>query len=368
MGRPTKANRPRNQLQVDILNRLTINPSLKAAAREVGVNPSTVFKWIKDSVEDPTITLSWLGYTQTFAAHIQLARKLQIVVLEHEARSLATLGHSQPRWHDGKPCYRHDAKIEADALSMDDFDWELEYGDRKREDVYARNDKGELIPEEIISPPNAQLLVKMLASLVPGYKDSSEVSITHQGHVWIEGSPQADGVQRALPAPSAEFNDGFGLTTRPDQRQRPVNTLAVPRPCVSSEEFDSLYRGKKLLREVVLFRNSAGKLLDLLPDDVLVVGSPQHRAYQDERPDYKVEAVHPTVLLDEGFENPWLKELMPNHKPEFKPPTAQQNLEVAIKAAAKMAAFEPKPYVSMEARAEGIGRGVPPPGGRSVTR
>jgi hypothetical protein len=363
MGRRTKANRPRNELQVDILNRLTIKPSLKAAAREVGVNPATVFKWIKDSVEDPTITLSWLGYTQTFAAHVQLARRLQIVVLEHEARSLATLGHVQARWHDGRPCYRHDPKVEADALSMDDNDWMFEYGTRSRDDVFARNEAGELIPEEVVSPPNAQLLVKMLSSLVPGYADKSEVSVTHMGHVWLEGSADAP---KALPAPSAEFNDGFGLTTRPDQRQRPVNTLAVPRPCVSSEEFDGLYRGKRLLREVVLFRNSAGKLLDLLPDDVLVVGSPQHRAYQDERPDYKPTAVHPTELLNEGYENDWLKALAPNHKPEFKPPTAQENLEVAIKAAAKMAAFEPKPYVSMEARAEGIGRGVPPPGGRRV--
>jgi hypothetical protein len=231
--------------------------------------------------------------------------------------------------------------------------------------VYARDENGALIPEEIVSPPNAQLLVKMLSSLVPGYADKSEVSVTHMGHVWLEGQTDAP---KALPAPSAEFADGFGLTTRPDQRQRPTNTLACPRPCVSSEEFDGLYRGKRLLREVVLFRNSAGKLLDLLPDDVLVIGTPQHRAYQDERPDYKPAAVHPTELLNEGYENPWLKALVPNHVPEFKPPTAQENLEVAIKAAAKMAAFEPKPYVSMETRSEGIGRGVPPPGGRSVVR
>jgi hypothetical protein len=75
--------------------------------------------------------------------------------------------------------------------------------------------------------------------------------------------------------------------------------------------------------------------------------------------------VHPTTLIDEGYENPWLKALAPGHKRKFVPPTPEQNLAVAVKAAVKMAAAE-KPYVSMETRSEGIGRGTPPPGGRKV--
>ena len=127
---------------------------------------------------------------------------------------------------------------------MDDNDWIFEYGTRSRDDVFARDEPG-ADPRRNRPPPNAQLLVKMLSTLVPGYADKSEVTVTHMGDVRLEGSADAP---KALPAPSAEFNDGFGLTTRPDQRQRPVNTLAVPRPCVSSEEFDGLYRGKRLLR------------------------------------------------------------------------------------------------------------------------
>ena len=197
--------------------------------------------------------------------------------------------------------------------------------------------------------------------LVPGYADKSEVSVTHAGHVWLEG--QIPTLPKALPAPSAEFNDGFGLTSRPDQRQRPVNTLAAPRPCVDCEEFDSKFR-RKLLREIVLFRDSDGKLLDILPDDVLVIGSPQYRALQDAGRNVN-SAVHPTVLIDEGFKNDWLLALAPGYKPKFKPPTPEENLEVAVKAAAKMAAAE-KPYRSMDDRAEGIGYGSPPPGGRRV--
>jgi len=139
--------------------------------------------------------------------------------------------------------------------------------------------------------------------------------------------------------------------------------LAVPRPCVDSEEFDSKFR-RKLLREIVLFRDSDGKLLDILPDDVLVIGSPQYRALQDAGRNID-SAVHPTVLIEEGYTNDWLLALAPGYKPKFKPPTPEENLEVAVKAAAKMAAME-KPYRSMDDRAEGIGRGTPPPGGRRV--
>ena len=43
MGRPTKSGRSKHDLQIDILNRLTIKPSLKAAVGKCGVNPATVF-------------------------------------------------------------------------------------------------------------------------------------------------------------------------------------------------------------------------------------------------------------------------------------------------------------------------------------
>jgi hypothetical protein len=368
MGRPGKHARPRQEVQIDILNRLTIKPSLKGAAREVGINPATIFKWIRESVDDPSIMLDWLGHKDTFANLINLARKLQIVVLEHEARSLATLGHSQPRFHDGAPVYRHDAKIEADALSMSDEDWNFFYAEngraRPRTDVFARDENGALIPEEIVSPPNAQLLVKMLASLVPGYAEKSELSVTHQGRVLIEGDAQQP--QAALPPP-ASFNESFGLTSRPDQQQHQTNVLAVPRVCADSAEFDARFRNKKLLREVVVFRDSDGKLLPPLPDDVIVAGSIQARAFEDAG--IIVEVVHPTTLIDEGFENDWLKALAPGHKPKFVPPTPEENLEVAVKAAAKMAEMEAaeKPgKASARFDSENLGYGRPAPGGRRV--
>jgi len=281
--------------------------------------------------------------------------------MEHEARALATAGHAQERWFNGAPCYKHDPKIEADALSMLDADWDFFYGSRPRTDVFARDENGALIVAEVVTPPNAQLLAKMLSSLVPGFQEKSELSVTHAGRVLIEGESAE---QKALPAPTSDFNQAFGLTQRPDQQQRQTNVLAVPRPCKDSEEFDQRFR-KKLLREVVLFRDGDGKLLDILPDDVLVIGTDQYRALQDAG--HNVEsAVHPTTLIDEGYQNDWLKALAPGHKPpKPPPPTPDENLAVAVKAAAAMAKAE-KPYVSPEARAEGIGYGRPPSGGRRV--
>ncbi len=70
---------------------------------------------------------------------------------------------------------------------------------------------------------------------------------------------------------------------------------------------------------------------------MLVIGSHQYRALQDAGRNV-ASAVHPTTLIDEGFENDWLKALAPGHKPpKFAPPTPEQNLAVAVKAAARMA-------------------------------
>jgi hypothetical protein len=70
-------------------------------------------------------------------------------------------------------------------------------------------------------------------------------------------------------------------------------------------------------------------------------------------------------LLDEGYQNPELYELAPAWKPKKpKPPTDAERAEIAKQAAVEMA--KEKPYVSMENRSEGIGRGTPRPGGRRV--
>ena len=95
----------RQDLQRQLLDRLVLKPSLKAAARELGLNPTTPFRWIRESMANPETKLTWMGQTLTFADAVAVARKMSIVAFEHEARSLGMTGHETKLWHDGKPVY-----------------------------------------------------------------------------------------------------------------------------------------------------------------------------------------------------------------------------------------------------------------------
>jgi hypothetical protein len=186
----------------------------------------------------------------------------------------------------------------------------------------------------------------------------------HSGAVWVEGGASQ---QAALAPPSGDdFNRDFGLTTPREEMKRPTNTLAVPRPCANSDEFDKRFR-KKLVRQVTLFRDMEGNLLPPLPDDVVVAGTPQARAFEDAG--IEVKLVRAETLLDEGFENDWLRELAPNWKPKPKPNPAIVSKEQAVTAAAeKIAKSIPPGRASAHYNSENIGRGTPKPGGYRIVR
>jgi hypothetical protein len=102
----------RQDLQRQLLDRLVLKPSLKAAARELGLNPTTPFRWIRESMADPETKLVWMGQSLTFADAVAVARKMSIVAFEHEARSLGMSGHETKLWHDGKPVTQRFAMVE----------------------------------------------------------------------------------------------------------------------------------------------------------------------------------------------------------------------------------------------------------------
>jgi len=121
------------------------------------------------------------------------------------------------------------------------------------------------------------------------------------------------------------------------------------------------------LRNVTLFRDAEGKLLPPLPDDVVVAGTTQARAFEDAG--IQVEVVRAETLLDEGFENDWLRELAPAWKPKPKPkPAAVSKEEAATVAADKMVKAIPAGRASAHYDSENIGRGTPKPGGYRIVR
>jgi hypothetical protein len=357
-----------NDVKRKVLDQLVLAPKMKAAARHAGVPPPTLFRWINESMANPNAhKLSWLGKVAPFHLHVNAARKLSIVAMDHSARDLAINGFEEPRLHDGKPVYVHDHQVAADALTLDDFEWELKYANRKRDDTYARDENGALVQDTVKHPPNPQVLVKLLTSLAPSiYGEKSEVNVNVAGHVWVDGTPAASAARSIEGAHN--FEEAFALKTPADQVRRPNNTLALPRPCADSAEFDAKFR-KKLLREVILFRDAEGKLLGPLPDDVIVAGTPQQRAFQDAG--FEINVVHPTTLLDEGYENPWLRALAPNYK--RKPPKAASSGTRSGDGVGETghpqssAPPQPKPgKASARWDSENLGAGTPPPGGRRV--
>lgn len=334
MATKKQAPRSREDIMREILNRLVLKPRMKPAARESGIDPSTLFGWVNQSMTEPEkFTLEWLGYTAPFFQHCNAARMLNVAAIDHAARDLALNGHREPRFFEGRPVWRRDPKIESDALTLNDIDWQLHYGDRSRDDTFYRDPKtGALEQEYIVHPPNPALLVKLLTSLAPSvYGEKQTVEHHHSGGVWIEGA-DADTKQingRAMP-------EIFSITPQaPGAAQRPKNSLALPKPCTTPEEFDKLFR-KKLLRPVILFRDTQGKLLPPLHDDVIVAGSPQHREFQDAG--IEVSAVRAETLIDDGYENDFLRELAPKHVRKVQKEQAVKNAKPAEQVAAEVAA------------------------------
>ncbi|MGD0332972.1 MAG: hypothetical protein ABSA90_06910 [Xanthobacteraceae bacterium] len=362
MGQPKR--RISDDTKRDILNRLCISPRLKPAARAAGISPDSLFRLIRESMEPGAPTMEWLGRKDTFGNFVAVARRLNVLAIDAEARGLA-FGHTEDRYFNGAPVYRRDPKLE--ALALDPDMWQIEFGDRPITDTFARDENGGLIIEQVTHPPNAQLMVKLLTSLLPdAYAERSEITHNVQGYVQVQGAPQADANGMALPAPD-NFAQSFGLTPKPGEQARQTNVLAVPARCANSEDFDRKFFKRKLLREVTLFRDADDKVLPPLPSDTVVYGSRQWRAFVDAG--YEVNAVHPAALINEGYENDFLRELAPYHKRKV---PDKEKIEVAAAAAKMMldkdveAAKAKPPYRSMDDRAEGIGPGKPPPGGRRV--
>jgi hypothetical protein len=121
------------------------------------------------------------------------------------------------------------------------------------------------------------------------------------------------------------------------------------------------------LRIVTLFRDAEGKLFPPLPDDVVVAGTPQARAFEDAG--IEVKLVRAETPIDEGFENDFLFELAPTHKrkPKSQPKPAPLSKEAAKAQAAKIASVPPG-KASARYDSENTGRGTPKPGGFKVYR
>jgi len=297
------------------LDFLVTTPRLSRAAEHVGIHHKTPFDWIARSMRgDPEFEVTWMGRKAQFAKHIIVAREASKVALDHAARDQGINGWREFRSGPSGPIWKVDPKIAADAMTMTELDWELEYWPRKRDDVYMRDAKGALVQDYIDHPPNPQLLNKLLGSLLKDvYGDHSVVEhVGSVGHVWIGGETMQSATQPGKIASTpgeGDPLDAFGITTPADPTKRPTNTLALPAPIKTQAEFDAKFM-RKLLREVSIFRDPSGKIEPPLDDDIVVEGSWQHREFVKAGIEVKTHAA--VDLIEEGYRNDFLFALCPH--------------------------------------------------------
>ncbi len=364
---------------------------LEKAAEKLGVSVSAIMAWQKQSAQDEAAGVSpspwvidYLGNVAPFHRHMAFVRAVMVARIDHRIIEAATSSHFEPLFNQqtGVPHWVVDAKVAADAKSMDDFDWEMAYHPRDRSDIYKRNDAGELIQATREVAPNPQLLIKAASSLLSQtYGERVAHTLTIGGVVRI-GPSMAPAPKQLAPAPTYQTLDA-DFTPIDEEATEPTNVLMVGEEPATVEEFERTFGGKRLV-EAILFYAEDGKLLPPLADIVIVEGSSAHKAYVDAG--VEVDAVPAAPLVALGYRNDFLLPLAKQEDVDAAQAAAEAR-EAEAKAAheerlrhnprAYMAGTGEKPQRPVPGRnepytrvdgGERVGYGNPPPGGVSVTR
>lgn len=176
------------ELAVMLCDRLTQNPSITHAARFFSLTEQTIFLWLRASARDqaadvPLDKSKWAvqwprpqdGEDEPPMIFLHeaviLSQKLFRAIAESNLRALIADGEAgggvtrEVLDGSGRPVWETDPLIAAHALSMDEFDWEMTYGERRRDDVYKRDENGALIPKRVRDPLPSQTLIHLMRSL-----------------------------------------------------------------------------------------------------------------------------------------------------------------------------------------------------------
>jgi hypothetical protein len=203
---------------VIVCDALAENPNLTRASLLVGsVKPTKlVFAWMKASHLEEVAGIppdkaehgiqwpdeEWIYFHR---AVIETQKRF-LAVAATQVRSLLASPESGGGGHervvvgaDGKPAWTVDPKIASDAMTLDDDMWELTYGTRKRSDVFARNERGELIAFKVRDPIPSQTLIHLIRSLFPDMFDPVQRTmqdVHHSGAVLILGDQPKSAINR----------------------------------------------------------------------------------------------------------------------------------------------------------------------------
>jgi hypothetical protein len=183
-----------------VLDFIVEHGSIPSAAKSIGASSKLVYIWITQSSEDEKIgvvdsrfIVSWpTEEKQFFHKAALLARRMNAMNYESTLRQQVNEGFQRKLFDSaGKPLWRCDPKIAADALEMDDFEWEITHGRRARSDVFMRDADGALIQETVFDVPASALRIHAARSILGGaWNPSTEVNQTTKisGGVLVVGA------------------------------------------------------------------------------------------------------------------------------------------------------------------------------------
>jgi hypothetical protein len=386
-GRPVKYS---PELIRDLLDAMVREPHTgpKKVAKKHGISPATFYDWQRQSAEhekagiaDSPWLIEWLGNASWFHRHCQFCRAVTIAQIDARIIESAVSSRMEPLFNPqtGQPFWIVDAKIAADAKSMNDAEWSLEYGsadhERDRADIYERDSDGKLIQATKETPPDPRVLLKAAASLLPGTYGEHITHTVSIGGVLRIGSSSPPPTP-ALPPPV----DVSFITVDDIEAPPATNVLAVAEKPTSVQDFEETFGGRRLV-ECVYFFDETGKLLPPLDGIVIVAGSSADRLYNEAGIQHTTTPA--SDLIREGYCNDFLLRMatpadqtlvdelraklkagVPHPLPTHGPPPADDVAETIDDSAA------PRPqtpvYAARRIDGERIGYGRPAGGGRSI--
>lgn len=223
---------------VELCDLLCVQPFYTSAANILGVDQSSIFRWIQASQRNPeAYSFEWMNCVAPLHTHIRSACRINAHVIESQARKLALEGYDEPIFFKGRPQWKEDEKL----VNVPDDELELFWGVKDR---YLRDENGNRIQLTVRHKPSDLLVTKILAAAFPAvYGANVQHTVSHQGGVLILGaSKDAKPVveAKALPAPAEDRLQVIRDRMKAEADVHLSNPDRVTRPNAPVQKFDGL--------------------------------------------------------------------------------------------------------------------------------
>lgn len=190
------------QTFVELCDLLCVQPFYTSAANILGVEPSTIFRWLQASQRNPdAYSFEWSDCIAPLHVHVRSAMRINAHLIESQARKMALEGFEEPVFFQGRPQW----KEREDLVGVPDDELECIWGVKDR---WERDANGNRVQLTVRHKPSDALVLKILAAAFPKvYGTNIEHNVNHSGGVMVIGaSKEAKPVveAKALPAPAED--------------------------------------------------------------------------------------------------------------------------------------------------------------------